>query len=307
MKRTTPVKTITLMAMIAALNVIFSFVASLMPLAGLFLAIALPLASAMVVLKTDLRYYPIYAIATLGLSLIVTMQQLETTLFYVFPSLLLGFVFGFLYKRRADDISIIIVTSFLQLAILYGTIGLINAIFMIDFTSTLALILNLTSTSDLLMLPLVLYIVSLSQVTITYFIITSELEKLSQTNYAIKYPHKLTYTLGLIITLAIVPLGFVIPSISFVLLGPSFILSGSALYELIVKRRWTHTIVLSVWALLSVFAFAILFPLFNQEIGLLWLCLIPIGALTIRLCDFYLPKRRQGHTINSRGQNDPVS
>jgi hypothetical protein len=36
MKLTTPVKTITYMALMAALNVTFAFIASLVPLAGIF-------------------------------------------------------------------------------------------------------------------------------------------------------------------------------------------------------------------------------------------------------------------------------
>ncbi|HOJ44756.1 MAG TPA: hypothetical protein PK340_01790 [Bacilli bacterium] len=307
MKLTTPVKTITYMALMAALNVTFAFIASLVPLAGLFLAIALPLASALVVLKTDVRYYPIYAMATLGLSLVVALQQLEVTIFYVVPSLLLGFSFGYLYKLRVDDISIIIVSSLLQLIILYATIGLINAIFMIDFVSSLTAILNIDSATDMIIMPSILYVVSLAQVTISYFIIGHEIEKLAPAGDRLRQTKPLVYWLGLCLTIAIVPLGLVVPELSFVLLGLCFILLGSAIYDLILMKRLRLLAILGAWLIASVFANAVLYPLFQSEVGLLWLSLGPLGAITIRVCEFYLPLSHRNHKIKPRGHDDPIS
>jgi len=307
MKAPTPVRTITYMALMAALNVTFAFIASLVPLAGLFLAIALPLASALVVLKTDVRYYPIYALATLGLSLVVALQQLEVTLFYVLPSLLLGFVFGYLYKKRTDDVSIIIVASLLQLVILYATIGLINGIFMVDFIASLALLLNIDSATDMVVMPAILYVVSLAQVTISYFIIGHEIEKLNPSSGDLRQMKPLFYWIGLLLTLVIVPLGLLLPEIAYVLLGLCFILFGSVIYDLIVKKRLWLLMILGAWLIISVFANALLYPLFRPEVALLWLCLGPFGAIALRVCEFYLPSGERNHKIKPRGYDDSVS
>ena len=307
MKASTPVKTITYMALMAALNVTFAFIASLVPLAGLFLAIALPLASALVVLKTDVRYYPIYALATLGLSLVVALQQLEVTLFYVLPSLLLGFVFGYLYKKRTDDVSTIIVASLLQLVILYATIGLINLIFMVDFIASLALLLNIDSATDMVVMPAILYVVSLAQVTISYFIIGHEIEKLHPQESVIKHMSRQFYWVGLCLTMSIVPVGLLLATIAYVLLGLCFIFLGSAVYDLIVKKRWRLLAILGAWLVISVFANALLYPLFQVEVALLWLSLGPFGAIALRVCEFYLPSGERNHKIKPRGYDDSVS
>ena len=55
------------MALMAAINMVFSLVAMVFPFASLFLIIALPMASVLVVLTCKEKFYPIYAVATIFL------------------------------------------------------------------------------------------------------------------------------------------------------------------------------------------------------------------------------------------------
>ncbi len=280
----------TYMALMAALNVTFALVTMFIPLAGLFLAIALPLTSALVAMNTDMKYYPIYMIATLSLSLIVTMQQLETTLFYIFPSLILGFAFGYLYKNKWADAIILIVASFIELGLLYFTIALIDVIFMVDFLESLGLVLGITTSNDTIIIPSILYVVSLAQTTVTYFIMTHELDRLTTSVTPFIVTPRYLYIIGLIVSIIIIPLGFLLPELSFILLGPSFLLMGFALYELIKTKRKLPLFIVVGYSIFAIFIFAIIFPLLGSILGLLLIAIWPAGIILLRICDFYLPK-----------------
>jgi hypothetical protein len=293
MANTAPIKTITYMALMAALNVLFAFIASFIPMAGLFLVIALPLASALVALRVDLRFYPIYFMATLGLSLVVTLHQLETTIFYIFPALILGLVYGLLYRVKLSDGAIIILASFVQLGLLYVTIILIDAIFEVHFTASIQTILTRGSMNDVsLIMPAFLYVISLAQTIITYMIIGPEIEKLvtSVSNRPVASPW--LYLSGLIIAVGIVPLGLLLPSISYIFLGPVIIVAGLAVYELVKERRFAWLVAGSVWLLLAVFLVAMLYPLMGAHLGLLLLSIIPLGFIGVKNCQLVFASRR---------------
>ncbi len=285
MTTTTPTKTITYMALMAALNVLFAFIASFIPMAGLFLVIALPLASALVALRVDLRFYPIYLVATLGLSLVVTLQQLETTIFYVFPSLILGFVYGLLYRVKMSDGAIIIVTSFVQLGLLYLTIVLINAIFEIDFIVSIQTLLRLGASAEAdTVMPTFLYVISLAQTIITYMIIGPEIEKLVDAATTRPVANIWLYRCGLAIAVSMIPLGWLSPALSYMLLGPIILIAELALYELIVEHRFRWLVAAGIWFLASIFLIAIFYPLLGTERALLLVSIAPLGIIGIKNC-----------------------
>ena len=297
----TPIKTITYMALMAALNVLFALLSMFIPLAGLLLAIALPLTGALVALRCDLRYYPIYFAATLGLSLIVTMQQLETTLFYIFPSLLLGLAFGALYKIKAGDPLVIIAASLVQLGLLYLTIILIDAIFMVDFITSLLMLLGLEQEAMIdIILPTLLYVISLAQTTLTYIVMAPELKKLLSMSNEGPLP-EWTYVVFLVVAAAIIPLGYVLPSLSFVLLGPVFIMTGSAIFAFLEQKKFKHLLIAGVLLLACVFVTAALFPLLGSLQGLLIIVIFPLSILTMKIMDFHLPIMKRRIKMKPRG------
>lgn len=290
------------MALMAALNIAFALMASFVPLAGLFLAIALPLISALVIVKCDVRHYPIYAMATLGLALIVTMHQLETTIFYLLPALILGLFYGLLYKLRLPEAIIISITSFVQLGLLYLTIIMINGIFEIDFLALLALVLNLDSISNIaIIMPTLLYAISLAQATFTHLISAHELEKLEGIHNKPKPISIYSYLFVLVLALAIIPLGYIMPAISYLLLGPALLFSGCAVYDFVNQRRIRAGIIALILIPVTAFIIALLYPVLGPLRGLLSIALFPIGILSTRICDFYLPRWSQRFKMKPRG------
>ncbi|MFA5235313.1 MAG: hypothetical protein WC399_00455 [Bacilli bacterium] len=283
MATSTPTKTITYMALMAALNVLFAFVATFVPMAGLFLVIALPLASALVALRVELRYYPIYFVATLGLCLVVTLQQLETTIFYVFPSLILGFAYGLLYRFKMSDGVILIVSSIVQLGLLYLTVVLIDAIFEIDFIASIQALMQLGSSGEAnVVMPAFLYVISLAQTIITYMIIGPEIEKVMAATAHRPMVTPWLFLFGLVLTSTIIPLGWLLPGLSYILLGPALLIAGLALYQLIDEHRFGWVGAAGIWFLLSVFLMAILYPLLEKKLTLLLVSLTPLGLIAIK-------------------------
>ena len=71
-KKKTLTKTITFMAIVAAINVILSFMTNFVPFLTVVLIIVLPLTSSIVEVACEDKFFPIYAFGTLGLSFAVT-------------------------------------------------------------------------------------------------------------------------------------------------------------------------------------------------------------------------------------------
>ena len=129
-------KSIPLMALMAAINIIIAELAGLSPIVSIFLILVLPLTSAIVELCCKDRYFPIYALATFGLSLALTFWNIETTIFYVFPSIVTGYIFGLLAKHKIPMIWAIISATLAQTAISYTLIPVVNFIFQVDIILT---------------------------------------------------------------------------------------------------------------------------------------------------------------------------
>lgn len=301
MKHSISVRQLTYMALMAALNVAFVILTAFVPLAGLFLSLALPLASALVATNADIRFYPIYGLATLGLCLIVTPAQLETTLFYILPSLILGLAFGLLFKRRWHPLVIIVVTGYVQLGLLYLTVGLINLIFQIYFVATLLTLLSIGSFANVgIIIPTLLYVVSLAQATLVYFIVGAELRKMTSIAPLTTLPLWVSMS-AFLLNIAIMAFGWLLPTYGYLFLGPAFIIAFYHLSRFFETRDTPFLIASAVWLGAAVFLFALLFPLLDDANGLILIGIFPLGihlAVFAKLC---LPFLRHSHKMNSRG------
>lgn len=170
---------ITFMALFSAINVIAALLAMFFPGFSLILILILPLISAVVTIYTREKYYFIYAIATIFLSLLITMENMETTIFYVIPGVITGFIFGVMLRRNIPGQWIILAVSAIQMGLTYLSLPLINFIYqinMIDFFLTLFKLNNHPSIQSII--PLFILMLSLAQTTFSYMIISEDLPKL---------------------------------------------------------------------------------------------------------------------------------
>ena len=107
-KKETLIQNMTFMGIFSAINVVISLLSTILfavatPI-SILLIIVLPLTSTVVELFCKDKYYPIYLFSTIGLSLVVTMWDMQNTIFYLIPSVFTGYIFGLLTKKRISGI-----------------------------------------------------------------------------------------------------------------------------------------------------------------------------------------------------------
>ncbi len=183
-KRETLTENIALMALMSAINIIISVLSAFLNVFSIFLILVLPLVSTLVEIYCKDRYYLIYAFASLGLSLIATLWNIETTIFYLIPSLITGYLFGLLAKKNIPSIYSILLTSLVQMGLTMGEIPLINFIFDVNIINTFKTFFKLNESSNVdIIIPSFIFVISLIQMSLSYLIISNELVKLKIEEY----------------------------------------------------------------------------------------------------------------------------
>ena len=290
-EKQTLIQNLTFMALMAAINMVFSLVAMVFPFASLFLIIALPMASVLVVLTCKEKFYPIYAVATIFLSFLVTFNGPETTLFYVIPALASGFAFGFLIKRHIFSGWIILGASFLQLGISYLTMLAINGLYETDMVFFFAQLLAMDQSPFVnVIMPTFFYVIALAQSTFSFIVIQSETKKFGfRVKTELADQRWLPLSAGA--TLPLMVLGaWVAPWFAYLLL-PCFlffsILSFIALWP---KRTQKLILIWGVCELLTLFLFAALFDWIESPLSLLLIGLFFLPSDILCLISFYFKK-----------------
>ncbi len=178
-KKETLIRTICFMSFFVAINVVCSFLTTVVPLVSLILIIFLPLTSAMVEVLCKDRWFPIYAVATIGLSIVVSLSSIDFTLFYIVPSIFTGYIFGLFCKRNLPSMFAIFFASIIQTALSFAFIPLIQLITGSNLLDVLAKIFRISDrfwfdTSILLLF----FAMSLIQVILSFIVVENELKKL---------------------------------------------------------------------------------------------------------------------------------
>lgn len=178
-KKETLTQNMTYMAIMAAINVVFILLSVFVPYLYLLLLFILPLTSTYVILFCKKRYYPIYAITTIGLCFLASFNNIGDTFFYIIPSIIVGFLTGILLEKRINSSWIIIITSLAQFVISLSTLPLIKLITEVDLMESIFTLFGLNSFSykNYLIGPLI-YFTSIAQMTITYLVLKNEIEKI---------------------------------------------------------------------------------------------------------------------------------
>lgn len=159
----------------AAINVIFALISSYIFAFSLLIMLFLPLASIIVAINVDLKYYPVYFLGTLFLALIVNLANVENTLFFLLPILASGLVFGLLIKHNVNDVVILFIVSLVNVLTLFITVPLINLIYDINFLEVFAVFIGFNDlVIGTLVLPSVLTLLAFMQTLVTLIIVTQD-------------------------------------------------------------------------------------------------------------------------------------
>lgn len=250
-----------LTAIMAALNMIFVLLNIYVSGLGLALVLFLPLASVVVAINVDFHFYPIYFVATLLLSFILSFGHIDTTLFLVLPALIVGLTIGTLIRLRTNDIYILLVVSIVTFAIMLLTIPLINLIFDDDFVVKFLTLLNLHDHAlSLTIFPALMAVFSVAQTVLILVMI-----KFSKAYFRFDLNEKFAQFSPLLL-FVFASLGtittFFYPPLALVFLLYGLILSIYIIANLFIKS-FKITLVLTIVSLMVLLIFSAIFESFT--------------------------------------------
>ena len=302
-KRETLVQNITYMAIMAAINAVFSLLAALVPALSIFLMIVLPLSSAIVFLFCKHKYFPIYAVATILICLLVTIFDMSFTIFYVIPSILTGYLFGLFIKYKLHAVWIILITSIAQGLFTALSIPFIQWIFDVNIIDTFKGLLQVTASVNIdIIVPSFLFYLALTQMVFSYIVIQSEINKFG---YEINDRPLNTTLYSLIlfgVIIAIIPFIFLLPSGAYLLLSISLYFMFFIVFTHILQKQYKILIAFGISLLAFMFLFAFLYPIVPTPFGLLLVGLLPALIALISLLNNVLFMRRSKDKMISTGK-----
>ena len=297
-KRETLVQNITYMALMAAINVVFVLLTTFVPVLFFLIVFVLPLTSVIVTLLCKKRYFPIYAVATIGLCLICTIWKIDDTIFYVIPSIISGFVFGIMVEKRVPSFWIILATTILQIAFTYASIPLIKLMTGRNIINDFATAFGIKDFQYLdYVTPCFIFFISLAQQILAFSIIKDELPKFG---YELNEPNNIPLSLSLLlfsfIALAFA-FAFIYGPIAYLMTLFALLLGIYALIHLVTLKNKIVYILLAASLIISFFLFAILFPLIKEPLGLIFINSFFLFEGIIVLTNNYLLKDKEKYTI----------
>jgi len=260
-KKETLIRTICFMSFFVAINVICSFLTTVLPLLSIILIIFLPLTSALVEVMCKDRWFPIYAFATIGLSIVVSLQSIDFTIFYIVPSIFTGYIFGLCSKKGIPNMVAVFVASIIQTGLSFAFIPLIQ---LITDQNILDVFVKIFGISDRFwfetLILVIFFIVSLIQIILSFIVVDNELKKFTD-GKKIKYDQKSIASYSTLISVAIaVILLFFALSVSYLFICFSIYFAVFVIYEQVKEKS---KLLLAIDGV-SLFVTIILFALLNH-------------------------------------------
>ncbi|MGM9858853.1 MAG: hypothetical protein ACI311_06375 [Bacilli bacterium] len=293
----TPVQNLTFIALMAGINVIFCLLCKFLPFSTLIFTLLLPFVSTLVMVFCKARYTLIYVIATLLLTLIISPQD---ALFYILAPMLSGIIFGFCYKHNVNYIWTIVLASISTIIVYYITTPLIELIFGTPVFESFKKILLLSEEQARNYYPSFVLITSIFQTLLSFIIINNDLAKYMKYKANQMVPYNILSILSISTgSISIMLLFFYYP-LSLVFMFISWFLSIYPFIK-IFKNKKGWLIVLTL--ILSIFIFAILYPLINKESAI---CLISIFPIIISIISLFIKNSNQqdSYLFDKYGANE---
>ena len=169
------------MSFFVAINVVCSFLTTVLPLLSIVLIIFLPLTSAIVEVMCKDRWFPIYAVATIGLSIVVSLSSIDFTIFYIVPSIFTGYIFGLFSKHNLPNMFAIFFATIIQTLLSFAFIPLLQVITGSNLIDVFVKILRISNRFwfDSVIL-LLFFLIALIQIILSFIVVQNELNKFGQ-------------------------------------------------------------------------------------------------------------------------------
>ena len=207
-------------AIMTGLTIVLSILTNFIPFMSLFLIVFLPFVAALVAIVTDLKFFPIYALSSILLSVVVDAQNFLNIIFYLLPALVSGLVIGVTYRLKLNGIYILLAITLINLLANYAIIPVLDHLYQINFIQYALGLIGLGShplANAIFMM--FLFILGIIQASLTYMVIRDELHLIKGEIYE-------NYDKISLIVLALISLVSVI--FSFFHLGLSLVFFSSA-------------------------------------------------------------------------------
>lgn len=257
-KRETLVQNIAFLAIMAAVNIVLLLLASFLPYLLILLTLILPFVSLLVTIYCKKVYYPIYIVATIGLSFLVSFDAISNVLFYILPGVISGFIFGYCLEKEIPSDYSILYSGFVYVICSYLSLLVCNALFDEPIENLYFTLLNLNRFvfRGYLIAPFI-FAIGIIQSSLSYLTINREIKKLGIIEKEIDYNYETIY-LFIFILLTLLSI-WIKPDIYLMFLG-------FAIYEFLHveknafrSNKKLFIISLAVTIFVGLFSFAILY------------------------------------------------
>lgn len=283
-KRETLLQNMALMGIMAGVNITISVLTALLPFLGLFLVLILPLTSVIVEIYCKDRYYIIYAISTIGLSLAATLWNFDTTIFYLVPSIATGYLFGLACKKNIPSVWSILCCSIIQMGLIFASIPLINLITQVDMFEAFKTLFKIDDSQIAqIVFPLIICIGSFAQTVLSFIIMFSEVKKFGY-NVEINSKHQLIYnSICFALCLSIFGIMFLSLTVTYILMIVCFYFAFYIIFDYIKTKSWALLISFGAGIIVTIIVFSILFNSMPVNSGFLLLTAFPLWTAIISL------------------------
>ena len=295
-KQETIVQNIAYMGIMAAVNVIFVVMTYFIPFLLFVLVFVLPLCSAIISYYCKKIYFPIYFVVVVSICLVI---DLSDTIFYVIPSLLTGFLFGFCIEKRIPSIFTIAIVTILQFGISLASIPLIQLITNRNIVDDMISMFKLTEWEyiNYVKYPFIFFI-SFVQTILTYLVMRSELVKLGMGFNEVVEKTIVLDIVNLVSVGVSVLMGFFFPEIAYIFLLFALILTVYRIVNFDFKSSKIYIIELGVIVFITIFFVAFLYSLITKPLGLLLFGVFPTLISFACIINICLLSKRNKDTIN---------
>ena len=282
------------MSFFVAINVICSFLTTVLPLLSILLIIFLPLTSAVVEVMCKDRWFPIYAFATIGLSIVVSLHSIDFTIFYIVPSIFTGYIFGLFSKKNFPAMFAIFFATVIQTGLSFAFIPLLQIITGSNLIDTFAKIFGISDRFwfDNLIL-LFFFLIALIQIILSFIVVKNELEKFGQkSTWKLNQVNFANYSV-LGCTILSVVFSFFYTPMMFLFIGVAYYFVVFVVAEQLQTNNTKCLILDGTFVFISMLLYAILNKYIKDEFEFL-LMLIPALLISLTsILDSFLKKSKQ--------------
>jgi len=293
-KKNTLIRTICFMSLFVAINVLCSFLTTIIPLLSVILIIFLPLTSAIVEITCKDRWFIIYAFATLGLSIVVSLSSIDFTLFYIVPSVFTGYIFGFFLKNKLPSMFAIFFASIIQTLITFLFIPLIQLFSGTNMIDVFAKILRISNRIwfDRVVL-LLFFIISLIQTILSFIVVENELKKFGYVNDCEFNQEKVADYSALAFALLSILFAFFYVPISYLCIGVSFFFTVFIISFQVKSKNKISLAIDGASLLIGLILYAALNKFLQNGTDLVIFITIPVLISSFSISYSFLKKSRQ--------------